>query len=226
MKLQVAYDYTSVPEALYTYTQILHAHPNTPDLYHEIGTPLLKHGGRPLVSIFAYGVRKNGGKLIVDSKTVDVADQECEGFYEDGADMVTCMAFSTDANIQEALRVAKRHNAEVLFDLDSAQSLDGKGQRAEEILNLGARYINCHTGISQQISRGENPFQLLSQVHQRLRHHPEARLVVAGGINRHNIQKLEPYAEKIGIVIIGSGITRAPDPVAETNLLLNTIRRA
>ncbi|MBI4257537.1 MAG: hypothetical protein HY619_01150, partial [Thaumarchaeota archaeon] len=108
---------------------------------------------------------------------------------------------------------------DILFDLDSYETLERKVERAKQIVAMGAHYINCHTGISEQMS-GEAPFELVKKVYNEV---SDAKIVVAGGLNEKTIPRLSQYKDRVEIVIVGGAITRSANPIEKTKQVLNTI---
>lgn len=224
MKLQVAYDFNEPAKAIDAFTKIIHSL-GSEDLYHEVGTPLLKQGGLEIVKEFSHIVKNYKGKIVVDSKTCDVPTVECEKFFKEcGADYITAMASSTNENVKEAIELSRKYNGDVFFDLDAYYSDIQKAKRAEEIIEMGGTYINCHTGISAQ-RIGETPFKLLEKVYRRLEKHTDSKIVVAGGLNLDNLNMLETFKDKIEVAIIGGAITNSKDTVYQTKLFLEKIRK-
>jgi 3-keto-L-gulonate-6-phosphate decarboxylase len=224
MNLQVAYDFNDPAKAIDAFTKIIHSL-SSKDLYHEVGTPLLKQGGLEIVKNFSNIVKSYEGKIVVDSKTCDVPTVECEKFFKEcDADYITAMASSTNENVKEAIELSSKYNRNVFFDLDAYYSDNQKAKRAEEIVRMGGTYINCHTGISTQRTGG-TPFKLLKEVYKSLRNYMDSKIVVAGGLNLKNLSILEPFKDKIEVAIVGGAIINSEEPIEQTKLFLEKIRK-
>ncbi len=90
-------------------------------------------------------------------------------------------------------------------------------KRIEELEEIGAHVLAVHTGADVQVL-GRTPLDDLKVM---TKHAKKAKIAVAGGINSKTIQKyveLDP-----DIIIVGTGITRAENPVEEARLIKEAI---
>jgi len=197
--LQVALDYVNLEDALGMLEKI----EQEVDIV-EAGTPLIKSEGmKNTLKSFAEASNK---PLVADLKVADVADIEFNIASEYKAEYVTILASSPIENIQDGIKSAQSLNLKLVADLLGVENYCA---RAWELAKLGVEYIGLHCGISEQ-RQGKDIFsktQEVSDVISPL----GAKIVVAGGINQENINKLAGI-ENIAIIIVGGGITGQDDP--------------
>lgn len=210
--LWIAYDYTSTSQCLAMLDTILEKHPER-DIIHEIGRPTLLHAALEGVSIVSEFRKRlnNNQMLVVDFKGFDVPYiAEGQFYYAAGTDLVTVMAAAPNEAITEAINGANIHHKRVAFDLMSCQDDDWKVKRSQELANLGASLVSCHTGWSEQAA-GKNPYLLIGKVCQQLKY-TSTQVIAMGGLKPSNIKDLKPYVEQIFAIAVGSAITRSNDP--------------
>ncbi|WP_250123453.1 orotidine 5'-phosphate decarboxylase / HUMPS family protein [Chroococcidiopsis sp. CCMEE 29] len=224
--LWIAYDYTSTSQCLAMLDTILEKHPER-DIIHEIGRPTLLHAaleGFPIVSEFRKRLNNNQ-MLVVDFKGYDVPYiAEGQYYYAAGTDLVTVMAAAPNEAIQEAIDGANIEQKRVAFDLMTCQDDDWKVKRAQELADLGASLVSCHTGWSEQAA-GKNPYVLIGKVCQQLKY-TSTQVIPMGGIKPSNIKDLKAYVEQIFAIAVGSAITRSNDPnlaIAQFQLEMNQL---
>ncbi len=168
----------------------------------EAGTPFIKRFGLDVLKLFR---QVAPGKLIVaDMKAMDAGAYEAEIAFEAGADIMTVLGCANDETILGALQEANKRHRLIAVDLIAVPD---KLRRAQQLEHFGVHFIGIHTGMDQQVL-GATPLSDLKQI----RFAVHTPLVVAGGISRNSIgaiAALEP-----AIVVVGSHITSAPDPVA------------
>ena len=181
----------------------------------EIGTPLLMRYGMDIVR----DVKKRfpGVDLLCDAKIMDAAGFEAAMAFDAGADYVTVLAVTDDLSVAECVRAAREHGRKVVADMICVADLAARARTLEE---LGADVIAVHTGVDQQ-ARGRTPLQDLKALAATVSHTP---LAVAGGINRSTAKEYLLHGPSI--LIVGSGITGAADPAAETHALRRILEGA
>lgn len=181
----------------------------------EIGTPLLMRYGMKIVQ----AVKQEFPDLDVlcDAKIMDAAAYEAGLAFAAGADYVTILAVTDDRSVAECVRAAREDGRKVMADMICVPDL---ADRARTLEDLGVDVIAVHTGVDQQ-ARGRTPLDDLRDLAASVRRVP---LAVAGGID----QTTAPAYLALGpsILIVGSGITRAADPVAQARALRRQIGEA
>lgn len=211
--LWIAYDYTSTSECLSMLDTILKQHPNH-DIIHEIGRLTLLQAtleGVPIISEFRQRL-DNYQTLVADFIEYDVPYGAEGRSYYTGTDLVTVMATAPDEVIQEAINSANTDQKRVTFDLMACLDDDWKVKRAQELADLGASLISCHTGASEQAT-GKLPTALIGKVCQQLKN-PSTQVIATGSCKPSNVKDLKPYVEQdqIFAIAVGSAITRSKDP--------------
>lgn len=197
MKLQLAIDGLTLAEALAILKEL---HPYI-DIV-EVGTPFLIDAGREAVR----QIKKFYPELEVlcDAKIMDAGAYEAQLAYDAGAEYVTVLGITDALTIKGCVEQANKQQRQVMVDLICVQNY---AERIPAIEALGVDIIAVHTGADQQHA-GRTPLEDLKE----LKHYAKkVKLAVAGGINSETIADyvaLEP-----DIVIVGSGILKAVDPV-------------
>ncbi len=227
--LWITYNYASTSECLSMLDAILEQHSNH-DIIHEIGRSTLIQAlleGVSIVSDFRQRLN-NYQTIIADFKGYDVPYGSGERFYYAAlTDLVTVMATASNQQIRAAIQAAKTDQKLVTFDLMTCFDDDEKVQRAQELADLGASLVSCHTGWSQQVSRNI-PTTLIEKVCHQLKN-CSTRLIVTGGFKPSSVKELKPYVERnqIFAIAVGEAITRSKDPntaiaqfLAEINYLV------
>jgi len=221
-----AYDYTSTSQCLAMLDTILEKHPDK-DIIHEIGRPTLLHAvleGVPIVSEFRKRLNNNQ-MLVADFKGFDVPYiAEGQYYYAAGIGLVTVMAAAPNEAIQEAINGANINQKRVAFDLMTCQDDDWKVKRAQELADMGASLVSCHTGWSEQAA-GKTPNVLIGKVCQQLKY-TSTQVIAMGGLKPSNVKDLKPYVKQIFAIAVGSAITRSNDPneaIAQFQLEMNQL---
>ena len=208
-KLQIALDDMRLEDALQLVEKIQHSI----DIV-EVGTPFMMEYGMEAVRSF----RKLFPDLEVlcDGKIMDAGGYEAELMYKAGADYVTVLAVTDDITIAEVVSAAGRYGKKVMVDMICVSDLKSRIERIEK---LGADVIAVHTGVDQQAA-GRTPLDDLREMRSCVKH---TAIAVAGGINAASLNDYLIYQPEI--VIVGSGITHAEDPVKEAKTLAEQIAR-
>jgi 3-hexulose-6-phosphate synthase len=203
MKLQLALDTLSLEDALDLAKKVA----DYVDIF-EIGTPLVIDRGMDAVRALRGAFPDK--EVLSDEKIMDGGYYETQLGIEAGADYVTVMALADPATIRGCVSAANELGGKVLADLLCVDDIPTK---VRELEALGVHVIAVHTGADQQ-TRGRTPLADLELI---TAHVTSARVAVAGGINSTTIATYVPFNPDI--IIVGSGIVNAPDPVAEARAI-------
>ncbi len=117
---------------------------------------------------------------------------------------MTVLGCASDATVGAVMSVAASRGRQVVADLLGVRDIRARAQR---LARLGVHYIGIHAGVDEQAG-GADPLANLALVRAAV----ATPLVVAGGISLDRIDAI--LALGPAIVVVGSHITRAADPVA------------
>lgn len=211
--LQVALDLTDLHETLELAVK-LSSSLSRENLWLEAGTPLIKAWGRVAVKL----VKELSGCVVVaDSKTMDTGALEAELFYKAGADVFTVLGLADDSTINEAVRKARELGKLVAVDLiNHPDPLN----RAINVSDLGVDIVIYHVGIDVQRRRGLTATSMMNELI-KLRESVRNLVAVAGGIKHGDARKFIDIG--VNIVIVGSAITKAEDPVESAKRFIEEI---
>lgn len=120
------------------------------------------------------------------------------------------MATAPNEAIREAINGANTDQKRVAFDLMACLDDDWKVKIAQELADMGASLVSCHTGWSEQAA-GKTPNVLIGKVCQQLKY-SSTQVIAMGGLNVSYLKDLKPYVEQIFAIAVGSAITRSKDP--------------
>lgn len=203
MKLQLALDEMNLVDALRFADKVA----EHIDII-EIGTPFVIDEGMRAVREFARFFPEK--EILADMKIMDGGYLEASYAYEAGAEYGTILGVSDNLTIEAAARAAKDYNKKLVVDMLCVEDLPMRIAKMEEI---GVDVLAVHTGADQQAA-GREPIQDLEVM---TKHAKKTAIAVAGGINSKTIDKY--VALKPEIVIVGSGIFKAAEPVAEAKAI-------
>lgn len=201
-RLQVAIDTLSSDEAI----SLAESLAETVDLI-EAGTPLVKRYGIGIVDRLRAA---SGLPVVADLKIVDGGPFECRLAIEAGASFVTVLATAADATVAGVVEVAHSAGVEVVSDLLGVCDLP---QRIGRLEQLGVDYLGVHAGTDARLAGGTNLMGEIGLVTA----NSSMNLVVAGGLNGNSIPGVLGFHP--AIVVVGSAITAADDPVAAARAL-------
>lgn len=201
-RLQVAIDTLTVEEAV----ALAEALRETVDLI-EAGTPFIKRYGIGVVTKLR---EVSGLPVVADLKIVDGGPFEAHLAVDAGASLVTVLGTAANATVSGVVEVAHAGGMEVASDLLGVHDLP---QRIGQLERLGVDYLGVHAGTDARLAGG---IDLISEIGL-VTATSSMRLVVAGGLNANSIPGVLGYHP--AIVVVGSAITAADDPVAAAKFL-------
>jgi 3-hexulose-6-phosphate synthase len=208
MQLQIALDRLALEDAVRLAQRIA---PYAD--YIEVGTSLTKEFG--VESIKRTRQALPDARLLADIKTNDEARYEFELYYAAGADSATVMGCAPDATIKTCLDVAREKNRQVMIDL-----LGTSDERQRELLMFREAIFGVHVSKDVQEAGGQT-MPLVSRMPDWA---AERHVALAGGIGLADIPTLGERFPGL-IVIVGSAISGAADPVAAARSFAEALDR-
>ena len=164
----------------------------------EVGTPfVMEYGLAPVKALKQAFPEK---LILADLKIADAGYYEAAAAFKNGADIATVLAVTDDATIRNAMAAAREYGRAIMVDMLAVLDLP---TRLMQVDTMGVDYICLHT--SKDLQRLD---QDMSKSFEVLRSYVKnARLAIAGGINRSTIEKFAAICPDV--IIVGEGITGA-----------------
>jgi 3-hexulose-6-phosphate synthase len=167
----------------------------------EVGTSLIKEFG--VDSVQQIKAAFPNKVVVADIKTIDNAAYELDLCFQAGADVATVMGVAPFVTIEKSLEVASKWKKEIMIDLLNTS----KGTQTQ-LFNYEAIFCSHVSKDEQEHSGQQNKAsQSYPDFYQAGR-----KVAIAGGITLESLKEMHdvnPY-----VVIVGSAITKANDPVA------------
>ncbi len=205
-RLQVAIDTLTIDEAV-TLAQSLHG---VVDLI-EAGTPFIKRYG---IGVVPQLHEASGIPIVADMKIADGGPFEARLAVDAGAALVTVLGTAADATMAGVVEVAHAGGLEVAADLLGVHDI---AQRVRELERLGVDYLGVHAGTDARLAGGADVLSEIGVVTAL----SQMKLMVAGGLNANSIYGVLGYHP--AIVVVGSAITGADDPLAAARQIRDVI---
>ncbi|GAA0817074.1 orotidine 5'-phosphate decarboxylase / HUMPS family protein [Clostridium tertium] len=199
MKVQVAIDRVELDKAI----ALVEKFNGVADII-EIGTSLIKDYG--LLNLKNLHLKATNSLILGDIKTNDEGTYEFTMGYNQGFDILTVMGSSSLETLQKCYDVSKEYNKKMMIDL-----LECSYEKIKEISRFDEAIYCLHTSVDK--SNSNNIIYELREF--KLKFPLIKNIAIAGGINLEAIKKLKN--EDINIVVIGSSITAAKDPMEVLN---------
>lgn len=206
--LQVAFDYADgrevfrIAEIVQEYVDII-----------DIGTLLLKREG---IRIIQQLKRAFPEKLVfVDTKTLDLGQQEARMVFDAGADMMSVCGAAPDATIELAICEAHTSGRKVLIDLIGT---DASYRQIKRLSYFQPDYMIIHSGIDEWHAENTLLFEKVEIISQIC----PIPLAISGGVQVDDIPYLLVFQP--AIIIVGTAITTASHPQKSAKLFWESVR--
>ncbi len=205
-RLQIAIDTLTVEEAVALASSLR----GVVDII-EAGTPFIKQFGIGVVTQLREASEL---PIMADLKIVDGGPFEAQLAVDAGASLVTVLGTAADATISGVVEVAHAGGLEVVSDLLGVRDIP---QRIGQLERLGVDYLGVHAGTDARLAGGTDLMSEIGLVTAT----SSMKLVIAGGLNARSLPGVLGYHP--AIVVVGSAITGADDPIAAANAIRSVI---
>lgn len=207
MKLQIALDFESREDA----KRIIESTRDYVDIY-EIGTCFLMKEGASVVE--EYRKLFPDITLLADAKIMDAGYEESQLLFEAGADIVTVLACTDTATLQNCIRCAREYGKQVMMDLIAIENIT---DIVSKVQMQGLDFICAHRSVDKETANEEGSCADLSVLEQLKAMEIKAEIAVAGGIRKDNLNEI--ILEKPDVVIMGRSITSSQNIKNETKII-------
>lgn len=208
MKLQIAIDRVSLEDAIVLAKQL----DGKTDIL-EMGTSLVKDYGNLAIEKLREVLPQTS--LLVDSKTIDEGAYEFNQAFRYGGDIVTAMGAASVDTLQACYDVAQKENKTMMIDL-----LEVSDEKIEQIKLFPDAIYALHHSVDRK-----DHFDAAASVESFRQKHPEIkRLAIAGGIDLRQAQLLAEQGI-IEVVIVGSKIAKAENPLQAVNEFMGAVHK-
>ncbi|TLF39607.1 3-hexulose-6-phosphate synthase [Lacticaseibacillus zeae] len=206
MKLQVAIDRVPLADAVALAQQL-----DGKVAIIEMGTSLVKDEG--LAGFRAMRAAIRTSQLLIDLKTIDEGGYEFKQGFAAGADILTVMGAASLATLKTTAAATDAAKKEMMIDL---MEVDAAKQKAISIFPNAIYALHHSTDRQDHL----DPTATVADFHAAF---PQLkRLAIAGGIDLAGATALAAQG-LTEIVIVGSAITKAADPVATAQQFMEAI---
>ena len=208
MRLQTAIDRVPLEEAVALAKQL----DGKTDIL-EMGTSLVKDYGNLAIEQLRAALAQT--ELLVDSKTIDEGAYEFNQAFSYGGDLVTVMGAASLDTLQACYEVAQKFNKTMMIDL-----LEVSDEKIQQIKDFPEAIYALHHSIDRK-----DHFDATASVAEFHEKFPEIkRLAIAGGIDLKQAQLLAEQGI-IEVIIVGSKITKAQDPLTAVNEFMGAVHK-
>ena len=211
MKLQLALDEMKTEEAV----KLVEKVEDYIDII-EIGTPICLDAGNDAVARLKKEFPDK--EVLADCKIMDGGYLEAENAIKAGADYVTVCAAADILTVKGAFKATQDYGKKLVVDMITIADIPAKVAELEEIGVINRKNMYKYTGSditgadAQAVGREPiNDLKVMKECSKK------AAIAVAGGISSKTIEKY--VALNPEIVIVGSAIGNAEDPVAEAKAI-------
>lgn len=207
MKLQAAIDRVSLEDAVALALQL----DGKTDIV-EMGTSLVKDYGIEAMKQLREALPHT--ELLVDLKTIDEGAYEFRQGFKYGGDILTVMGAASLDTLRATYQVAEETGKTMMIDL-----LEVSEEKIAEILEFEHAIYALHHSVDR--ADKQDAVGNVAHFHEKF---PEIkRLAIAGGIDLAQTKALAAQG-LIEIVIVGSKISKASDPVAAVNEFMEGLK--
>ena len=200
MKLQAALDFFNLEEAL-NLMKIIHPYVDIA----EIGTPLMLSEGFRAVSEMKRLYPNID--VLADIKLMDGGRPIAGAAFDAGADIVTVLGVTNNFTISGAVSAAQERSCKSVC-VDTIGVVD-LAKRTKELESLGADFIAVHTA-HDLLGCVSTPIEALKVIKENLSTQ-NCKSVISGGITPEAMPEIVTVSPDV--VIVGSGLTKAKDPL-------------